>query len=223
MANANQTNELELNLLKQLLSDDDEDIKQIKFHVSQRKDREPLLRALKAKLAYSGAAENGSSYGNKAGMVREAVQAITKAPFTAQDIKDQIKQANPDAEISDERLKTVLWQLKTDKELIRQVRTGNNRGQVAEYEKLPDAHGTRQDSGVLNGSTAPNEANRRARGIAGNAGTVTVGELEDFIRAKNRRMNEVVARFNVGVHVIEKLIEGSRIYSASRGWLKIRE
>ena len=216
------TNELETSLLKQLLAEDEEDQKQIRFHEKRRKEREPLLRVLKGKLGVSTTdSENG--YGNKAGMVRRAIKAIAGPRFTLKDVTDEIKRGSPDADISDSRVKSVLWGLQDRKELIKQVRPGNNMGQVAEYEKLPDPVSSSQVVSVS--AKLPNtvEAMRRAFGAADNTAMLTVAALEDFVRAKNRRMNEVAAHFRVDASFVSKVMERSRVYEATRGWLKYRQ
>jgi hypothetical protein len=70
-----------------------------------------------------------------------------------------------------------------------------------------------------------NEAQRLAHGIAGNGGVITVGTLEDFIRAKSRRMAEIVEHFHVNETTIKSLINEptSKVYEAGRGWIKVRE
>lgn len=73
-------------------------------------------------------------------------------------------------------------------------------------------------------AVTPQEASRRAVGVAGNSGVVTVGELEAYVGEKNRRIPEAVKRFSVTKDVIESLLEPkSKVYHAGRGWLKIRE
>ncbi len=69
------------------------------------------------------------------------------------------------------------------------------------------------------------EAQRQARGIAGNGGAITVGALEEFVRAKNRRMAQLVEHFHVDEAVIKKLIAEptSKVYEAGQGWIKVRE
>jgi hypothetical protein len=68
------------------------------------------------------------------------------------------------------------------------------------------------------------EVMRQAVGIAGSNGVITVGELESFVREKNRRIAGVTAHFHVTEDVVQKLLEpASKVYLADRGWLRVRE
>ena len=78
--------------------------------------------------------------------------------------------------------------------------------------------------GTQHSATDTKDAIRREVGIAGNAGVITVGQLEDWVREKNRRMKDIVKHFGVDETTVSKLLEpASKVYLADRGWLRIRE
>jgi len=216
--NTTSTNELETDLLNKLVSENEEAQKQIKICEKRVKENDVVIRALRSKLGVSNPASKTTGYGSKAQMIRQAIQAITKPRFTQRDILDEVKRANPDVAISDERVKSVLWGLQDEAELIKQVRQGNNRGQVAEFEKLASANGGQ------NGSPAIKDANIRVVGVSANTGVITVGQLEDFIREKNRRMKDVLVRFGVNESAVKRLFHpASKVFQAEKGWIKISE
>ena len=119
-------------------------------------------------------------------------------------------------EITDHWLRSALWTCAKKKhELVKQVAEGNNR-QPAEYEKLTES------TDALNGLAQGNDSMRRGVGIATNSGVITVGQLEDFIRQKNRRMKDVLVHFGVNESVVKKLFKPvSKVYQAEKGWIKI--
>jgi hypothetical protein len=72
--------------------------------------------------------------------------------------------------------------------------------------------------------TDTKDSNRRQIGIATNGGVITVGQLEDRVREKNRRMGDIVKHFGVDEATVTKMLEpASKVYLADRGWLRIRE
>jgi DNA-directed RNA polymerase delta subunit len=57
-----------------------------------------------------------------------------------------------------------------------------------------------------------------------NGGEFSASMLEDFVRAKNRRIKDVAAHFYVTKSKVKKLFEpNSKVYLAEKGWLKVRE
>ncbi|HXB60386.1 MAG TPA: hypothetical protein VNU95_12505 [Candidatus Acidoferrales bacterium] len=75
-----------------------------------------------------------------------------------------------------------------------------------------------------NGAHDTKEVMRKARGVATSTGVVTVGDLETFVREKDRRVKVAAEHFNVAEATITGLLEpASKVYKAERGWLKVRD
>ena len=129
--------EPELNsLLSKLEVEIASDQKEIDIRSKRIKKNELLLRAVRGSLGVSNPSNKATGYGTKAETVKMAIQQMTNPRFTADDIVSEMKRANPDMQINRDRIKSVLWTLANEKkELIKQVRPGNNR-QPAEFEKL---------------------------------------------------------------------------------------
>ena len=129
--------EPELNsLLTKLEVEIANDRKEIDIRAKRIKKNELLLKAVRGSLGVSNPSNKETGYGTKSETVRAAILQMTKPRFTADDIVTEIKRANPDIPINRDRIKSALWTLQEKKELIKQVRPGNNR-QPAEFEKLP--------------------------------------------------------------------------------------
>jgi|ERR1035438_5608664 hypothetical protein len=97
-------------------------------------------------------------------------------------------------------------------------RRGRDNGEKKESAKAP----SKPSQGKSPSETK--EANRVAVGIAGNAGVITVGALEQFVREKARRVKDVEAHFGVTKEAVKQLLEpNSKVYIAGIGWLKVRE
>jgi hypothetical protein len=190
----------------------DNDTKQIDVLKKRIAKNEALSRALKGSLEVRSP-DKPTAYGSKTETVREAISAIQKTRFSQSDVEAAIIKLNPEAPIDRTRLRSVLWVLQEKKDTIKQVRAGNNQ-QPAEFEKLAAAS---------NGSGDTKEANRLSRGIAAWSGTVTVGDIEAFVKEKNRRMNQIVEHFKVNEAIVTKLMQGSKLYEGEKGWIKIRD
>lgn len=133
------TIEPELNsLLSKLTAEIAADAREIEVRQKRIKKNETLLRAVRGSLGVANPS-NSDGYGKQAETVRAAIRRIAKPQFTQKDIEDEIGSFSPEIAISTERIKSVLWSLQRKKEMIKQVKQGNNRGQVAVFEKLPAA------------------------------------------------------------------------------------
>ncbi len=191
--------------------------KQIEFLKREMTANEAMLQSVKRSLGLLHPESKQTGYGSKRETIRDAIKSIHKSKFTQTDVEEAIKQLNPDMPINRNRLRSALWNMQRRKDLIRQVTPGNNR-QVAVYEKLPSSNN------ALNGLSSGNEAMRRSISISTNSGVLTVGQLEDLVREKNRRLPDIATHFNVDKATVLKFFEpASKVYIGEKGWIKIRE
>jgi hypothetical protein len=215
--NAPNTN-LENDLLAKLESEISEDQREIKIREKRMRENEVLVKALRSKLGVSGGLINESGYGNKSLAVRTAIEHITKPRFTQFDVEDEIKRLNSAIAVSMGRIKSVMWSLHDKKQLIRRVRDGNNRGQVAEFEKLAAPEANVHVASQQNGAPETKEIVRYKRAL-------TAAQLETIVREKNRRVPEIASQFGIDEATLMKLINDpqSRVFYGTGGWLKIRQ
>jgi hypothetical protein len=177
-----------------------------------------LRVALQTRLGATKSAAESATYGTRWDNIRKAIRQVAKQRFSQDDIEAEIKRLDPDVEIDRSRLRATLWTFQSKGELIKQVRKGNNQ-EPALFERLANT-----DNHAGNGASSVTEAHRTARGIAANGGVITVGDLEAYVREKNRRMNELTERFNADEKTLRGMFEPqSRVFMATHGWVKIRE
>lgn len=202
-------------LLNKLMVEIESDRKEVEVRQKRIKKNETLLQAVRGSLSATNSTPGETGYGTKAETVRNAIQQITKSKFTHLDVEAEIKRLYPTMDVNRNRVRTTLWALANQKkELIRQTREGNNRV-LPEFEKL---------AGATNDAPPPREQ-RPSNGSATLLGLVSLADIEAYVKQKNRRMNALATHFNVNESVIEQLIKdpASRVYEATRGWVKMRE
>jgi hypothetical protein len=216
---ANSTNTgLENSLLAKLESEIADDQKEIKIREKRMKENEALVKALRSKLGISGGSGTESGYGNKSQAVRTAIANVSKPRFTQYDVEEEIKRLNPSITVSMSRIKSVLWSLDDKKELVRRVRDGNNRGQVAEFEKLVVSGAATHTPSVQNGASDTRDIVRYKRAL-------TMSQLEAVVQEKKRRVADIASQFGTDEATVLQLLNDpqSRVFYGTGGWLKIRQ
>jgi hypothetical protein len=198
--------------------------KQAKTLQKEIKDDDELIRVLRNRLGVTGPVKKSSDYGNKAEMLRIAISRIPNHQFVLNDVVKELKRSNPDMEISNTWLRTALWSLADKQKLIKQISKGDNQN-AALYEKVSASSEARRTvaNHRVNGAMHIATSGLAVVGIGG-VGTLTIAALENFVSEKNRRMDEITTHFGVDETTVTKLFQPvSRVFEASRGWIKIRE
>jgi len=91
--------------------------------------------------------------------------------------------------------------------------------------KLNREKGKPHADSAQNANGGANDAQRAGHGVATSTGVITVGDFEDFVRVKPRRMKDIVGHFHVDQSIIAKFLQEptSKVCRAGIGWLKIKE
>ncbi|MGA2233839.1 MAG: hypothetical protein ABSH22_23285 [Tepidisphaeraceae bacterium] len=188
--------------------------KQIEALTKSKEKNEALRKALRQSLGVAT-----YDYGSKVKVIQNIIDHLSIAQFTQNHIEERLRLADPPMEIDRDRIRAVIWSLYKKHKSIRLVRKGTNR-QPAVFEKiLPPAHVPRVVINPHANGPAPYVA---VNGTGG--GALTVAQLEQFVQEKNRRMHEITAHFGVDEATVTKLFQpASRVFEASRGWIKIHE
>lgn len=197
---------------------------EIKIHRKRIAGNDEVIRALRARLGVTNPSKKSSRYGSKAEILRQAIKQINLTRFTRFDLEKEIKRANPEMEIDERWISSALWSLNKNKKLIKTVVHGSNQN-AAEYEKLAASNVARRmvTNHHVNGPTHFNRSSVGVTGVGG-GGTLTATQLEDFVREKNRRIDEITAHFGVDEATVVKLYQpASKVFAADRGWIKINE
>ncbi|MGA2870127.1 MAG: hypothetical protein ABSF34_13335 [Verrucomicrobiota bacterium] len=138
MSETNFEPELQSLMLK-ILVEIESDRKEVEIRQKRISKNEALVQAMRGSLNVSNKAVDTNIYGNKAVILKNAIERITKTPFTQDDVEEQLKIIAPELPIVRDRIRANLWTLQSKGELIKQISKGNNR-ELAQFEKIPSAH-----------------------------------------------------------------------------------
>jgi hypothetical protein len=203
--------EPELNSLHSKLQVEIErDSKEIETLKKRIEKNEALLRAVKNSLSIRQPAE----YGSKSEIIREAINRYPKAQFTQADIEEEIKRSAQGAEINRARVRAHLWGM-AGRGKIKVVRKGTNK-EPALYEKSESNNHSKRPPDQSKPQTIKDLIPRTT--------PITAHELEETVRWKTGRINDISVRLGTTSQQILSLLEpASTVYVADRGWLKVRE
>jgi hypothetical protein len=211
MSNSNLEPELN-SLLSKLTIEIENDSKEIEIRKKRMEKNEALLRAVRASLGVMHSDAKPTGYGAKSEIIRDAINRIPKAQFTQDDVEVEIRRTSPAMEVNRSHLRSALWTM-ADKKRIRLIRKGTNQ-EPALYEKTdaithllrvlePNTNQTLKHSGPAQ---------------------LTAALLEDSVRSKSGRIDDLARRLNTDEANVRGLLEpASKVYVASAGWLKVRE
>lgn len=191
------------------------DVKSVDQLRKRIEKNENLLKAIKASLSVISPAT--TDYGTKSASIREAISKIPTPQFTQSNVEEELRKINPKMEINRSRIRSALWTMAVAEDApIRVVRKGTNK-EPALYEKA--------DNTAPAPRTAETKKVQEARiSLAPRTTPVSPNELEQAVRHKSGRINDLAARLRTTATQITSLLDpASKVYVADKGWLKIKE